>query len=55
VIALMTAGLLLLPIATVGVVLAWAESRARRREGARLTRALLAGRDDDARLLRGSP
>jgi hypothetical protein len=31
-IALMTTGLVLLPIVAVSVVLAWAESRARRRE-----------------------
>ena len=47
----MTAGLVLLPIATVGVVLAWAESRAGRRAAAvgrpLLTGALLAGGDDD--------
>jgi hypothetical protein len=51
VVALMTTGLVLLPIAAVGVVLAWAESRARGREAItlapRLTRALLAARDDE--------
>jgi hypothetical protein len=51
-IALMTAGLVLLPIVAVSVVLAWAESRARRRETIvvepRLTSALLAARDDEA-------
>jgi len=51
-IALITTGLVLLPIVAVGVVLAWAESRARRRETIvvepRLTSALLAARDDEA-------
>jgi hypothetical protein len=50
-IALMTTGLVLLPIAAVGVVLAWAESRARGREAItlapRLTLALLAARDEE--------
>ena len=51
-ITLMTTGLVLLPIVAVSVVLAWAESRARRREThvvePRLTGALLADRDDEA-------
>jgi hypothetical protein len=46
-IVLLTTGLLILLGLAVGVVLAWAESRARRREAAlmapRLTHALLAG------------
>jgi hypothetical protein len=49
-IALMTTGLVLLPILAVSVVVAWAESRARHGEVTvaepRLTRALLATRDD---------
>jgi hypothetical protein len=51
-IALMTTGLVLLPIVAVSAVLAWAESRARRRETIvvepRLTSVLLAARDDGA-------
>lgn len=43
--------LLVLPVVAVGVVLVWAESRARRRETTveepRLTSALLAARDDE--------
>jgi hypothetical protein len=50
-IALMTTGLVLLPIVAVSVVLVWAESRARRRETIvaepRLTSALLTARDDE--------
>ena len=51
-IALMTTGLVLLPIVAVSVVLVWAESGARHRETIvaepRLTSALLAARDDEA-------
>jgi hypothetical protein len=51
VIALMTTGLVLWPVVAVGVVLAWAESHARRRAptvvGPGLTRVLLATRDDE--------
>ncbi len=59
VIALMTAGLVLLPLAAVSVVLAWAESRARRfqtsaREPPHLTRALLAAREDGVSHERGA-
>ena len=50
-IALMTTGLVLLPIVAVSVVLIWAESGARHRETIvaepRLTSALLAARDDE--------
>jgi hypothetical protein len=50
-IALMTTGLVLLPIVVVSVVLAWVEWQARRRETTvaepRLISALLAARDDE--------
>jgi hypothetical protein len=49
--ALMTTGLVLLPIVAVSLVLVWAESRAWRRETTvvepRLTSTLLAARDDE--------